>query len=65
MIKPVFFPGKPWYRNCWIFLDEFLDFKCTVSMLSGAADGALGSIISKFKLLKNVGFKTFLKQIIP
>ncbi len=49
------------YKYLGIFLDEFLFFRCSASMLSGAAGRALGSIISKFKLLKNVGFETFSK----
>ncbi len=49
------------YKYLGIFLDEFLDFKCIASTLSGAAIRALGSIISKLKSLKNVGFETFSK----
>ncbi len=49
------------YKYLGIFLDEFFDFKCTASTLSGAADRTLGSIILKFKSLKNVGFETFSK----
>ena len=47
------------YKYLGIFLDEFLDFKCTTYTLSVAAGRALGSIISKFRSLKNVGFETF------
>ncbi len=49
------------YKYLGIFLDKFLDFKCTASMLSGMTSKALGSIISKFKSLKSVGFETFSK----
>ncbi len=42
-----------------IYVEEFLDCKCTSSMLTGAGDRTLGSIISKFKYLRNV----FLKPI--
>ncbi len=39
----------------------FFNFRYTASMLAGAGGRTLGSIISKFKSLKNVGFETYTK----
>ncbi len=44
------------YKYLGTILNEHLDFSLTSSVLSGAAGRALGSVISKFKGLKNVGF---------
>ncbi len=49
------------YKYLGIYFDEFLDFKCTASMFAREGGRALGSIISKFKSLKNVGFETYTK----
>ncbi len=50
------------YKYLGNILNEHLDFSVTSSVLSGAADQALGAMISKFKGLKNVGFNTFDKM---
>jgi hypothetical protein len=42
-------------------LNEHLDYNVTASVLTGAAGRALGAVISKFKCIKNVGFRTFSK----
>lgn len=49
------------YKYLGIYLDEHLDFNKTGDILAGAAGRALGSIISKFKTFRNVGFKTYEK----
>ncbi len=50
------------YKYLGVVLQENLDFKITEELLAGAAGRALGAIISKFKCLKNVSFKTFSKM---
>ena len=47
------------YKYLGIVLDEHLDFNTTASVLAGSAGRALGSISSKFRHLKGLGFKTF------
>ena len=47
------------YKYLGIVLDEHLDFNTTASVLAGSAGRALGSINTKFKKLKGLGFKTF------
>ena len=49
------------YRYLGMCLDEHLDFKKGVTMLSQSAGRALGGIVSKFKTLRNVGYETFTK----
>jgi hypothetical protein len=49
------------YKYLGIMMDEFLNFETTVELLAGAANRALGSIISKFNNIRNVGYKTFKK----
>ncbi len=49
------------YKYLGIYFDECLDFKCTASMFAGAGGRPLGSIISKFKPLTNVGFDMYTK----
>ena len=51
----------PNYKYLGVIFDEFLDFNAAADTLSGAAGRALGGIISKFKMLKNVGFNSFSK----
>ena len=57
------------YKYLGTVFSEHLDFEITSSILAGAAGRALGAIISKFKTLKNVGYKTFNKmyhsQVVP
>ena len=49
------------YKYLGIYLDEHLDYGKTGEVLAGAGGRALGSVISKFKSFRNVGFKTFEK----
>ena len=42
-------------------MDEHLDFNDCTRTLADAAGRALGSVISKFKLLRNVGYQSFTK----
>ena len=51
----------PKYKYLGFYFDEHLDFQEGINTLSEAAGRALGSVISKFKSLKNVGFKTYTK----
>ena len=49
------------YKYLGIYLDEHLNFtKCT-ELLSESASRALGSIISKFKSMKDTGYVTYTK----
>ncbi len=50
------------YKYLGTILNEHLDFLVKSSVLSEAADRALGAVISKFKGLTNVGFNTFDKM---
>ena len=49
------------YRYLGIVINEHLKFEHTSTILSEAAGRALGGVISKFKMFKNVGFRTFSK----
>ena len=49
------------YRYLGVIFDEHLDFDKCAKTLSDAAGRALGSIITKFKQFKNIGYKTFTK----
>ena len=49
------------YKYLGVILDEFLNFELCTKALATAGGRALGGIISKFKVLKNVGFHTFTK----
>ena len=49
------------YRYLGIILDEHLDFNDCTRTLADAAGRALGSVISKFKLLCKVGYQSFPK----
>ena len=57
------------YKYLGIFFDEFLKFEYGIEVLEKSAGRALGCIISKFKYLKNAGYKTFKKlyesQVVP
>ena len=44
------------YKYLGFFLHEHLDFEFNAFKLSESASRALGSLLSKFKLLKNVSF---------
>ena len=50
------------YKYLGTMLHEHLDYNVTSTILAAAAGRALGSVISKFKLLKNVGYQTFYKM---
>ena len=47
------------YRYLGVILDDHLDLSHCTQTLADAAGRALGAIISKFKSLRNVGYKTF------
>ncbi len=47
------------YKYLGVIFDENLKFENCVKCLADSGGRALGGIINKFKLLKNVGFKTF------
>ena len=49
------------YRYLGIYFDEHLKFDICIKTLAESAGRALGSIISKFKSLKNVGYKSYTK----
>ena len=49
------------YKYLGIIFTEHLDFNTAAEVLAGGAGRALSGIISKFRNLKNVGFKTFQK----
>ncbi len=49
------------YKYLGIIMNEFLDYTVTADILAGAAGRALGGVISKFRNMKNVCFKTFSK----
>ena len=49
------------YKYLGVCLDECLNYKKCSSILADSAGRALGGIISKFKNLKDCGFKTFTK----
>ena len=49
------------YKYLGLYLDEFLKFDDGIGLLCDSAGRALGSVISKFKTLKNVGYHTFTK----
>ena len=50
------------YKYLGVILDEFLKFEETANTLAGAGGRALGSIISKFRSFRNIGFDTFTKM---
>ena len=49
------------YRYLGVIFDEYLNFDKCAKTLSEAAGRALGSIITKFKQYKNIGYHTFTK----
>ena len=49
----------PYYKYLGVILDEHLKFERCVQTLADSGGRALGSIINKFKTLKNVGYRTF------
>jgi len=52
------------YRYLGIYLDEHLNFDFCTQILSESAGRALGGIISKFKTLKDCGYKTYTKLFV-
>ena len=50
------------YEYLGIILDEYLKFNSCARSLAEAAGRALGAVISKSKMLKNVGYVTFKKM---
>jgi len=49
------------YKYLGIILNEFVDFNVTADTLSGAANRALGAIISKYKQINGLGYYTYTK----
>ena len=49
------------YKYLGVYFDEHLKFDICIRTLAESAGRALGSIINKFKSLKNVGYNTFTK----
>ncbi len=49
------------YKYLGVYLDEYLDYQTIANTLSSATGRALGSVISKLKSFRNVGFKTYNK----
>ena len=49
------------YRYLGFRLDEHMDFDVYAEILSNAGSRALGTIVSKFKSLKNITYETFTK----
>ena len=47
------------YKYLGVILEEHLDFNTCAETLGAAGGRALGSVISKFKSIKNMGFSTF------
>lgn len=47
------------YKYLGVTFTEHLDFEETAEVLSDASKRALGAIIAKYKVLENMGFKTF------
>ena len=50
------------YKYLGVIIDEHLRFDVCTKALADSGGRALGSIISKFKSLKNVGYSTFEKM---
>ncbi len=50
------------YKYLGHMFNEHLDFNVISTVLAGAVGRALGSVISKFKALKNIGYNTFFKM---
>ena len=53
----------PNYRYLGFYFDEHLDFIFGTNLLIDSGNRALGSVISKFKTLKDAGFNTFTKMV--
>ena len=49
------------YKYLGVMLDEFLKFDCASDEFATSAQRALGAIISKYKLFKDMGFNTYTK----
>ncbi len=49
------------YKYLGIVLNEFLQYENTAEVLAKSATRALGSVMNKFKSLKNMGFETYCK----
>ena len=47
------------YKYLGVLLDEHLNFDKTVEELCHSAGRSLGTIIGKFKTLRNVGYNTY------
>ena len=50
------------YKYLGVTMHEHMEFKVNAEILAGSAGRALGGVLSKFKTLKNVGFRTFEKM---
>ena len=51
-----------YHHYLWVIFDEYLDFDKCAKTLSDAAGRALGSVVTKFKQYKNIGYHTFTKS---
>ncbi len=49
------------YKYLGIILNEHLKYECTAEILAKSATRALGSVMNKFRSLKNMGFETYKK----
>ncbi len=49
------------YKYVGVILNEFVNFSITTDILSGAANRALGAIISKYKHINGIGYYTYTK----
>ncbi len=49
------------YKYLGVYVDKYLNYQTIANTLSGTAGRTLGSVISKFKSFRNVGFKTYSK----
>ena len=49
------------YKYLGLIFDEYVDFKTGIGTLADAGGRALGAVISKFKYMRDVGYKTYTK----
>ena len=59
---PHFMDKVPDYKYLGIFLDEFMNLEKCSKTLADSGGRALGAVWSKFKLMKDVGIKTYTKM---
>ncbi len=49
------------YKYLGVFLDEYLDFNVTANALTGCVGSGLGAVLTKFRNIWNIGFKSLTK----